>query len=995
MPARINRLGLKLMLITLVALVLLAAATAGLVTRGFRQTQREVTGRSAAGLEAQGREALVKLAERETELTAAALGQGVTASQSAARYLGEMIRLGGAAPADPGRLTRGRGGQYLDPDPARRSDIFIPNSVPAVDAALERDLRESAALDAIFPALLAGYEDAVAVYYITPQGLTRSYPLDELADVVPPDYRMTDNPSYLIATPEANPGRGTVWRAPYVDPGGQGVLVTASTPVYVGDEFRGVIGVALSLDRLIAGLNALKPTPTGYAFLTDGEGRLMAASTPALRDLTGLNLTGSGPAFLSSLGVVLADGAPPDLRATLEAMRAGRRGVDRINLGGRPVFVAYAPLENVGWRLALVAPISEITAQSAAVAAAIGEDAGRTIDTTLATICAIFLLTLLATALVSHRLLTRPIAALVAGTRAIGAGDLGVRLPVTARDELGGLAAAFNRMTAQLAATRGHLEQRTAELTRTNAALETEVVERRRVGRELRERESQYRGIFEATGDGLVITDLDGTVVEANPAMCRMHGYEREDLLGLPLTALIRPDDHPLFEGYVGTVRSGRQFQARAVAVRRDGTPLHVEVHGTGFTFREEPHVLGVLRDVTGQVQAYETLEGRVAERTRELTTLLDISHNVASTLELQPLLGLILDQLRTVVEYDGASIVTLEGEEFVQVEYRGALPREQVLSPRVPVDRTGAVWERFSRREPIFIPDIWDDNVAARECRRLIGEERLPAAGGLRCWLGVPLAIKERTLGILSLTHHQAGYYTAAHARLVTAIATQAAVAIENARLYSRAQELAALEERQRLARELHDSVSQALYGIALGARTARTLLDRDPGRVAPPLDYVLSLAEAGLAEMRALIFELRPESLATEGLVAALTKQAASLRARHNIEVAVDLCDEPEVPLERKEALYRIAQEALHNTVKHARAGKVGVRMRCDEREIALEIRDDGVGFDPTGSFPGHLGLRSMRERAARLGGTVAIESAPGRGTRLCAHIPLARAA
>jgi signal transduction histidine kinase len=182
----------------------------------------------------------------------------------------------------------------------------------------------------------------------------------------------------------------------------------------------------------------------------------------------------------------------------------------------------------------------------------------------------------------------------------------------------------------------------------------------------------------------------------------------------------------------------------------------------------------------------------------------------------------------------------------------------------------------------------------------------------------------------------------------------------------------------------------SQALYGIALGAKTARKLVDQNPQLVAAPLDYVLSLAEAGLAEMRALIFEHRPESLETEGLVAALEKQAAALRARHEIEVKTSLCDEPEASPEVKEALYHIAQEALHNTVKHARANKVGIRMECGPGWLTLEVSDDGVGFEAEGEFPGHLGLHSMRERATRLGGTLKLESTAGGGTRIRACIP-----
>jgi signal transduction histidine kinase len=222
-------------------------------------------------------------------------------------------------------------------------------------------------------------------------------------------------------------------------------------------------------------------------------------------------------------------------------------------------------------------------------------------------------------------------------------------------------------------------------------------------------------------------------------------------------------------------------------------------------------------------------------------------------------------------------------------------------------------------------------------------------------------------------------------------AVADQAAVAVENANLFAETRGKAVLEERQRLARELHDSVSQALYGIALGARAAREWLDDDPAEAAEPLDYVLSLAEAGITEMRALIFELRPESLESEGVVAALEKQAAALEARHRISVEADLCDEPEAPLEAKEALYRIAQEALHNTVKHARARNVKIRMGCGPDGLILEISDDGLGFDARGEFPGHLGLRSMRERASRLGGTLEVQAAPDEGTHICTRIPV----
>src|SRR5258706_3604852 len=208
---------------------------------------------------------------------------------------------------------------------------------------------------------------------------------------------------------------------------------------------------------------------------------------------------------------------------------------------------------------------------------------------------------------------------------------------------------------------------------------------------------------------------------------------------------------------------------------------------------------------------------------------------------------------------------------------------------------------------------------------------------------------------------------------------------------LSEQAQELAALQERQRLARELHDSVSQALYGISMGARTAREALDSNPGEAVAPLEYVIALTETAVTEMRTLIFELRPESLAAEGVIAALTRQLAVLRTRYKPSVDAELDHEPMLPLEHKQALYRIAQEALHNIVKHAGASRVILRLARQDDELILEVSDDGKGFDPTEPFPGHLGLRSIQERAAQLGGTCSIESAPGQGTRLHVRIPI----
>ena len=200
-----------------------------------------------------------------------------------------------------------------------------------------------------------------------------------------------------------------------------------------------------------------------------------------------------------------------------------------------------------------------------------------------------------------------------------------------------------------------------------------------------------------------------------------------------------------------------------------------------------------------------------------------------------------------------------------------------------------------------------------------------------------------------------------------------------------------AASSERNRLACDLHDSVSQALFGVVMGATTARQMLTIAPEKLAQPLDYVLQLSQAALAELRALIFELRPESLEQDGLIVALSKQTSAL-LRHNIEVEQNLGSvEPLVDFAIKEALYRIGIEALQNSIKHAQATKVQMVLRVTQDEAWMEFKDNGIGFDTSANYPGHLGLVSMRERAEAFDGTFKIVSMPGSGTTVRVSMPM----
>ncbi len=505
--------------------------------------------------------------------------------------------------------------------------------------------------------------------------------------------------------------------------------------------------------------------------------------------------------------------------------------------------------------------------------------------------------------------------------------------------------------------------------------------------------------VLEATNEGWWDYDLVTDEVIYSPRWKELIGYQDHELPNRneEWEERLHPDDFARVQAVMHDYMAGRApvYEVEYRLRHRDGS--YRWIHARGVLRRDANgtpvRFAGSQADVTDRVNAFRHLERTVDEKTRELRLLLDITHDVAGLLELRLLARLILDRVKEVVEYDRAALFVLDddGDGLNALHYVGPVPPERIAW-RWSLTTHAHARAVVESARPVIIRDVFEDSPLARSMRRNVAQDVGEIGPDYGTWMGVPLMLGERVTGMLAVVRHSIGFYTERHAELLGAVANQAAVAIENARLFERVRGLAALEERQKLARELHDSVSQALYGIGLGARTARTLLDRDPAKVAEPLDYVISLAEAGLTEMRALIFELRPDALETEGIVGLLDKQAAAVRARHGIEVETDFGPEPDIPLSVKETLYRIAQESLHNTIKHARANRLVIKLARDERGVSLALVDDGVGFDPGGRFPGHLGLRSMRERAARHGATLDIESAPGQGTCVRVFVPRA---
>ncbi len=316
----------------------------------------------------------------------------------------------------------------------------------------------------------------------------------------------------------------------------------------------------------------------------------------------------------------------------------------------------------------------------------------------------------------------------------------------------------------------------------------------------LEEKEAQYRGIFEATSDGVIIHAAGGRIVEANPAACAMHGYSYDELIGIDSTRLFTPGQ---FDEALRWVLSGAAVDVQSVNYRKDGTPFNVEIRATQFLYRGEPHMLSVVRDITERVQAYQMLEQRVQERTRELSTLLTASNNITSTLALEPLLQKILDELLAVIDYHGAAIYTLNDSKMLDLLlYCGPIPQDE-LRHRWLLRHAHPHHEVIRTRAPIIIDDVNADTLLAEAYRELAGKH----LRYVRSWMGIPLIVRQEVIGMLGFDSETPGYFNNHLANLALTFANQAAVAVDNARLYQAEQERRQeTEKRRRVAEGLRD---------------------------------------------------------------------------------------------------------------------------------------------------------------------------------------------
>jgi GAF domain-containing protein/ligand-binding sensor domain-containing protein len=371
--------------------------------------------------------------------------------------------------------------------------------------------------------------------------------------------------------------------------------------------------------------------------------------------------------------------------------------------------------------------------------------------------------------------------------------------------------------------------------------------------------------------------------------------------------------------------------------------------------------------------------EQRRAEQFRVIS---EVGSHVASILTVEDLLEQMAGLVQQAFGYYLVEIGLVEPPDLV---FRTRASREgddQFESFRLPVNRQSITGWVAATGKPLLVPDVHQEPRYVKV-----------TATATRSEMAVPMKVQDKIIGVINVESDRRGGFDESDSSVLQSLANQAAITIENARLYEQAQKLAVMEERQRLARELHDAVTQTLFSASLIAEAVPALWETDREEARSLLAELRQLSRGALAEMRTLLLELRPAALIEANLRDLLYQLGEAAAGRTGVPVTVTVDDLRSLPEDVHVALYRIAQEALNNVVKHAHASEVEVRLRClngddqgmDSLPIELSIYDDGRGFDLGHIPPDRLGLGIIRERAQAIGAILEIKSEPGHGTRV----------
>jgi PAS domain S-box-containing protein len=494
------------------------------------------------------------------------------------------------------------------------------------------------------------------------------------------------------------------------------------------------------------------------------------------------------------------------------------------------------------------------------------------------------------------------------------------------------------------------------------------------------ESEQRLRQLTDNIDEVLWLRDVQtGQMLYVSAAFTTLWGGARDQLYERPHAFIeyVHPEDRERVLDAVQQYPKG-DFDDEYRIVRPDGQVRWIRAHT--LPIRNEAgeiyRVAGIAEDIT----EYKRLVHDEQEQRALAEALRDISNTLNRTVDMTEILDRLLTNIERVVPHDAAEIMLLDGERARIVRSRGYASRglqEALNALDFTVSETPNLHYMHQSQKPLIVPDVEQTS----EDRAL---KKSPALFW-RSYAGVPICTKDEVIGFINLGSLTPYFFTPVHADRLQAFAEQAAIAIQNARMYEETRELAAHQERQRLARDLHDAVSQTLFAATITTETLLRKWERDPASVGPKLAELHQLTRGALAETRAVLLELRPESLTDINFKNLLEQLVEAIQSRKQLDILLELDYADDLSSELKLVLYRITQEALNNIVKHAQASQVNIHLTGDSARLILEIRDDGVGFDMINVQPTSMGLRIMRERAEGAGATIDIRSTPGEGTHI----------
>lgn len=525
------------------------------------------------------------------------------------------------------------------------------------------------------------------------------------------------------------------------------------------------------------------------------------------------------------------------------------------------------------------------------------------------------------------------------------------------------------------------MTQCTAELTTVNRQFQREVAERKRAGGAIRTLGQFSDSIVENVNVWLNVFDTALNIVLWNKVAEEISGYSRVEVVGHnKIWDWLYPDKeyrNAIIAKSATLVEKDETLEYFETRIRCKNGEFKIISWNSRSLLDEKGAVYGAITfgyDITDRKRAEEALR----KAHTEISALYNVASVASASLDLDTILERSLDRVLATMKSDKGAVHLLdEAEKTLRLAAQQGIPSDVIAQIDPVMPGSGLVGWVFDHGKPLMTPNIAIDPRAPQAVR----------TNGLHTYAGVPMRAKGKVLGVFSVFGEDGHQFRVEEMTLLASIADQVGVAVEHARLYQQAEQLAVMEERERLARDLHDSVTQSLYSLTLFAEAGRRLVRAgDLERAEGYLTRLGETAQDALKEMRLLVYELRPPTLEREGLVGAIQHRLGAVERQAGVKAHLLVDDMIELPACVEEGLYRIAQEALNNALKHAAATSVTVRIRVVDEHVELEVVDNGMGFDPdTAGNGGGMGLVNMRERVEKLGGVLRTVSVPGEGTKV----------